>query len=168
VLRQASELGLRFAGVYAFLGLFGWMPREGWVTEDGTVRLSARRAKAWGIEGMMSAYYLSTTFDDGSVLLTWAKSPPPLASTDRAESLGGTGDLTKDLATHRTALERRTGVQPITVSTIDDCVELSRDHDRYLTTDDQLSGIIMPRVVGWGGLAALVVAAVWWLVRLVR
>lgn len=168
VLEHASALGLRFVGVYAYLGLFSWIPREGWVSEDGAVRLSARRGVAAGLEGMMSSYYLSTTFEDGTVLLTWAKSPPPLPSTTRTESLGGKGDLAADLATHRAAIARRApdAPPPVHVVSADDCVALSRYYDRFLTTDAQLANVVWGRVVIWGGLASLVSAVVWLLVRL--
>ena len=169
VLQKAAALGLRFAGAYAFLGLTGWVPREGWVTEDGDVRVSARRQKGGLIEGAMSSYYLSTTFDDGSVIITWSKSPPAIASSERAESIGGSGDLTADLAKHRAAIERRLvatpDLRPIPALTIDDCVLLSTHHDRFVTTDAQLAGIVNLRIVGWGGLGALLAAMVWSLVR---
>lgn len=162
VLARAEALGLRFLGTYAFLGLFGWIPREAWATEDGVVRLSARRAAATGLEGEMSTYFLSTTFDDGSVLLTWSRSPAPLASTGAVESLGGSGDLAADLAIHRRALERRaeaSPARPLVVDSVDDAVLLSRYFDRALTTDAQARAILVPRLVVWGGLAALAIAA---------
>lgn len=140
VLEATRALGMRFVGAYAFAGLEGWVPREGWVSEDGVVRISARSATASGIAGQMSPYFLSTTFDDGSVVLTWGKSPPPIASDARVESLGGTGDLGRDWATHREAVERHVagvpGRAPVPVATLDDCIALSAYYDRCLTTDD--------------------------------
>lgn len=169
VLQKAAALGLRFAGEYAYLGLMGWVPREGWVTEDGDVRVSARRQKGGLIEGAMSSYYLSTTFDDGSVILTWSKSPPPTASSECAESIGGSGDLTADLAKHRAAIERRLVATPdlraIPALTVEDCVLLSTHYDRFVTSDAQLANIVKLRIVGWGGLATLLAAVVWSLVR---
>ena len=169
VRQKAAALGLRFVGVYAFLGLTGWVPREGWVSEDGDVRVSARREKGGVIEGAMSSYYLSTTFDDGSVILTWSKSPPPTASSERGESNSGSGDLTVDLAKHRLAIERRLvanpDLRPIPALTIDDCVLLSAHYDRFVTTDAQLADIVKLRIVGWGGLMALLAAAAWALLR---
>jgi hypothetical protein len=163
--KASSSLGLRFAGVYAFFGLVGWVPRECWVTEDGDVRVSARRQKGGVIEGAMSSYFLSTTFDDGSVILTWSKSPPPTASSERVESIGGSGDLTADLAKHRAAVGRRLAanpdLRPIPAVTVDDCVLLSVHHDRFANSDGALAAIVQVRVVGWGGLAALLAAAIW-------
>ena len=135
------------------------------MTEDGDVRVSARRHKGGLIEGAMSSYYLSTTFDDGSVIITWSKSPPPVASSERAECVGGSGDLTADLEKHRAAIKRRLAatpdLRPIPAVTVDDCVLLSEHHDRFATTDAELAGVVKVRVVGWGGLAALLAAAVW-------
>ena len=170
VLLKVSELGFRFVGVYEYLGLFGWTPRETWVTEDGDVRLSARREKATGVEGMMSSYFLGTTFDDGTVVVTFARSPAPIASGERATCLGGTGNLTKDLTTHREAVARRMaetpGLRIIPASTVDDCIALSAHHDRFATTDAEVSNIIKVRVYGWGGMAAVVAAIIWVLMRL--
>ena len=169
VLEHASALGLRFVGVYAFFGAFSWIPREGWVSDDGAVRLSARRSVAGGVEGQMSPYYLSTTFEDGSALLTWARSPSPLASTSRVQSLGGTGNLTDDLATHRAAIERRApdAPRPVHVASVDDCVALSRYFDRFVTTDSELANVVVGRAMVWGGLASVLSAVVvWLLVRL--
>jgi hypothetical protein len=97
----------------------------------------------------MSPYYLSTTFDDGSVVLTWGKSPPPIAGSTGVESLGGTGDLARDCATHRAAVERHLaampGRAPLLVATVKDCVALSTYYDRCLTTDDVAWAIVRAR-----------------------
>lgn len=171
VLQKAAALGLRFAGVYAFFGLVGWIPREGWVTQDGDVRVSARRQKGGPLEGTMASYYLSTTFDDGAVIITWSKSPPATPSSERVESIGGSGDLAADFATHRAAIERRLSATPdlrtIPAVTVDDCVLLSEHHDRFATTDAALTNMLMVRVYAWGGLAALLAAVVWALSRYV-
>lgn len=168
VLAQASASGLRFVGTYAFRGFTGWIPREGWVSEDGAVRLSARRAHATGLEGTMSAYYLSTTFADGTALLTWAKSPPPIATTPTSESIGGTGDLAVDLATHRAALARRApdAAPAIPAVTVDDCVALSMYYDRFLSSDESISNIVVPRLIMWGGIAAILAFLVGLLIRM--
>lgn len=169
VLRQTSELRLRFVGVYEYLGLFGFIPREGWLTEDGEIRVSARRDKGDAIERAMSSYYLSTTLDDGRVIVTFASPRPALSSSDRAEIIGGTGDLATDLARHREAVARvlreSEGVRPIVASSVDDCVALGIYHDRFATTDAELANILNLRLYGWGGIAAIVAAIVWAIVR---
>lgn len=169
VLQRASELGLRFAGVYEFLGLLGWIPREAWLTEDGDIRASARRDKAGAFEGAMASYYLSTTFDDGKVLVTFSQPRPSLSSSERTEIIGGTGNLAADLTGHREAVARIVSasprVSPITVATVDDAVAMSIYHDRFATTNAELAGILNVRLYGWGGILALAAAAVWALAR---
>lgn len=148
VLDHASRLGLRFVGTYEYRGYGGWIPREAWVSEDGDLRVSARRQQASGIEGAMSQYYLCTIFADGTGIITWAKSPPPVPPNERVQSLGGSGNLETDIAAHRAAIARRPAdAAPIVASlTVDDCVDLSTFHDRFMTTDEVLSSIVTPRL----------------------
>jgi hypothetical protein len=170
VLQRASELGLRFAGVYEFLGLVSWIPREAWLTEDGEVRVSARRGKAGGFEGGMASYYLSTTFDDGKVLVTFSKASP-LTSSERSVCMGGTGDLATDLGRHREAIARAMkespSIRPITVTSVDDAVALSVYHDRFAISDAELGGLLNVRLYGWGGMAAIAAAIAWAVLRFV-
>ncbi len=170
VLKKADELRLRFLGVYEYFGLFGWIPREGWATEDGVLRLSARRDKGGAIESSMSSYYFCTTFDDGTAIVTYSKPVPPIPTSARSESQGGTGDLGADLATHRAAVERRLlatpNVRPVLVTTVDDCRALSVHHDRFACSDESMAGIFKVRLFGWGVPAAVVITFVWTLLRL--
>ncbi len=167
VLDHASALGLSYVGTYEYRGYGGWIPREAWVSEDGDLRLSARRRQASGIEGAMSQYYLCTIFADGTGIITWAKSPPPVPPNERVQSLGGSGNLETDIATHRAAIARRPeGAAPIVASlTVDDCVDLSTFHDRFMTTDEVLSSIVSPRVFVWLLLVTSAALVAWLIAR---
>ncbi len=172
VLKKAAELRLRFVGVYEYFGLVGWLPREAWVTDDGVARLSARRDKAGPIEEAMSSYYFCTTFDDGTAIVTYSKPEPPIATSERSESQGGTGDLVADLDRHKKAVERRLlatpDIHPILVETVDDCRALSVHHDRFACSDQSLSSIFSIRLFGWGVPAAVVVVVLLTLLRLLH
>jgi hypothetical protein len=165
VLAGARAAGLRFAGISVFWGLVGRIPREEWISDDGVVRMSSRRGQASAFEGAMSPYYLSTTFDDGTVVFTWGRPSPPLPSTERVLSRPGTGRLATDLAAHRRALAQYQGrvpdVRPVLVGSIDDCVALTRYFELNVATDRQVRTLWLLVLVRWGlrfALFALVVA----------
>lgn len=168
VIQDAAELGFRFVGISAFSGLVGRIQREEWISDDGAVRMSSRRARAAGIEGTMSPYYLSTTFDDGSVILTWGRSPAPIPHTKRLKSRAGTGDLAIDLAEHRREIEQRQGRTPVIVDSIDECVALTRHFNANIATGSQVRSMLMVTLMRWGLRAALVIGLavlVWKLLR---
>jgi hypothetical protein len=165
VVDAARQLGLRLVGVTRFRTVPSpWRQREVFLSEDGAVRLSARSEPVVGLAGQNMEYFLATTFDDGSAIVTWGYAPPPPhASAEGVESHAGTGDLLVDHAAHRAAVENRLqrtpAVAPVVAETVDDCVELGRYHDRYLCHDRTIGHIF------WG--SALVVMVVLMLCSLV-
>ena len=156
---KAAQLGFRFLGRYSFNGMWGRRPlREAWVDGRGVVRLSMRSETGDGITRMMSRYYLSTTLDDGTALVTWSKSPPPVPTSGRAWAFGGTGDLEADYVRHLGEVASRAGNRrPLRFDTIDGAIALATWHDVRLSQAGLLRwsvyvqyAALVPLVVGFG------------------
>ena len=106
--REAEGDGFRFVGCFSFAGTFGQrIKREMWIDPTNVVKLSMRSESGGVTNAMLSAYSLSTVFDDGDSIVTWSKTPAPVPSNARATSLDGTGDLAADYAKHLAAVQRR-------------------------------------------------------------
>lgn len=164
VTQQALALGFRYLGTYELAGLFGFLPREAWVSADGRTRLSARRAIAAGVEGTMAAYILTTIFDDGTGIETWAVTPPPVAPSMRAIGIGGTGILDRDLAVHDDAVDLYAASHPevrvLFCDSLDESVAMSRYFDHYLSADETVRIVVATRAMAYGGVVAAIVALV--------
>lgn len=101
---RLESLGFHFVARYSDSALGSLrVAREWWVEPSGAVVVSVARDSAEAenpVEAGAVRYFFVTRFDDGSVVTTWAKSKPPLASTSRVEMRVGTGDIEEDLASH--------------------------------------------------------------------
>jgi len=157
LIRSAEACGFRFLGRYSFSGMWGSRPhREAWVDRHGMVRLSMRAERGGPIATQMSHYYLSTTFDDGSAIVTWSKSPAPLASAPRALSFGGTGELGADYERHLEAGRKRcAGRAALTVPDLETNMGLSTWFDSRLYP----TGLV--RASGYLNMATMGAFAVW-------
>lgn len=155
---KATELGFRFLGRYSFNGMWGRRPlRETWVDPQGIVRLSMRSEKGDAITKQMSRYFLSTTLDDGTALVTWSKSPPPVPTSGRAWAFGGVGDLKADYERHLAEVASRAGKRrALRFDEIETGLALATWHDVRLAQVGLLRwsayaqfGALVPLVIGF-------------------
>lgn len=170
---RAAALGFRYLGGYEYFSTFGFTQRDLWLSEDGSTRLSGRRASAGGVEGMMSPYILSTVFDDRTSIVTWGGASP-IASSERVESRGGSGDLDRDAASHREAVrahlegEARASVRVLTPSNVKEANALSRYFDVFLVPDAVHLANLRVRIVVYAVVAFFLSALVNTIARLAR
>ncbi len=116
---QAERAGFVYAGVYTFAGLVGRPTRERWIHPSGLASLSMRSAGGGPVERTMSRYYISSTFDDGSAIVTWSKAPP-LSDTSRAQQRAGKEHIANDYAAHIDAVRAHAEERQLRVLRIDD------------------------------------------------
>lgn len=138
--QQAEDAGFRYAGRYTFSGLVGRPPRERWVHPSGLASLSMRRDDGGPLEKTMSRYYISSTFDDGSAIVTWSKASP-LIGSERAIQRAGTENIAADYAAHIEAVRARADEKNLRVLRIDDLDTALRASTWY---DSRLADNVVP------------------------
>lgn len=127
---RANRLGLRRLGRFEFKTL---LPRarlhyEAWTDPEEVVVFSMRDVRSSGpLVGRLSRYSLATWFEDGGFVITWSKSDPIMERDGDRWHRAGTGDLARDYASHRVAIERvADGRRALRVPDIETLVAIKR------------------------------------------